>query len=322
MLQSTPAAQDALPRPDFATWLAAVREEAIARGIREDVVARAFKGLEPLPVVVERDQAQPEFTLTIDQYLARRLTPALVRRARQQFRSHATVLERAQARFGVDAATIVSIWALESNFGRFSGIRPTVATLATLAYDPRRSTLFREELFHALQIVDRGDVTLERLRGSWAGAMGQPQFMPSSFQRYAIDFDGDSRKDIWTSTSDVIGSIANYLKGQGWVEGQRWGRRVRLPDIARVAELAVPRSAGCRAVRGLSEPRPLDEWRRAGVTLANGAMLPTSSQLASLLEVDSQSYLVYLNYEAILGYNCAHAYALSVAQLADRIAGR
>src|SRR4029078_4910017 len=167
---------------------------------------------EPLPSVIERDRSQAELVLTLDQYLKRRLTRRLVRTAQTAPRKHATLLSRVSARYGVPSSIIVAVWGLESNFGRFSGVRPTIATLTTLAYDQRRSSMFREELLKALEILDKGDVELTAMRGSWAGALGRPQCMPSSFLRYAQDFDGDGRRDIWRSTPDVFASIANFLK--------------------------------------------------------------------------------------------------------------
>ena len=202
------------PQP-FDEWLKGVRAEALTRGIREATVDQAFDGLEPLPVVVERDRTQAELVLTLDRYLQRHLTKKVVNTATTMRRTHAEVLEQVQKKYGVPPGIVIAIWGLESNFGRFSGVRPTIQTLATLAYDPRRSAMFREELFAALSILDSGDVQPAAMRGSWAGALGQPQFMPSSFLLYAQDFDGDGKRDIWTSTADVFASIGNYLSAKG-----------------------------------------------------------------------------------------------------------
>jgi membrane-bound lytic murein transglycosylase B len=195
-----------------------------------------------------------------------------------------------------------------------------VQALATLAYDGRRGELFRNELFDALRIVERGHASLDRLKGSWAGAMGQPQFMPSSYLKYAEDFDGDGERDIWSTPADVFASIANYLKGFGWDRGATWGREVRLPSPsdAFLAELGT-RAEGCRAERALSPRRPLVEWAAKGVRTAAGGPLPAADREASLLDAGGRYFLVYGNYEAILGYNCANAYALSVALLGDRL---
>jgi membrane-bound lytic murein transglycosylase B len=215
----------------------------------------------------------------------------------------------------------VAIWGLESNFGRFSGVRPTVAVLATLAYDRRRSEFFRGELLAALSMLDRGDVELDGLRGSWAGAVGQPQFMPSSYLRYAQDFDGNGRSDIWRSTADVFASIANYLKQHGWTKGERWGREVALaPGVARrVIEGAPARTGACVAHREMHGPLPLAAWRELGVTLPGGGRLPRATLDASLVTAGPRAYLVYRNYDTLLEYNCAQAYALSVGVLADQI---
>ena len=230
------------PAAPFPDWLAAVRTEAVSRGISEATLDRAFDGLEPVPVVLERDHSQAELVLTLDQYLQRRLTKPTIRTARRVTQQHAALLKRVGATYHVPPSIVVAVWGLESNFGRFSGVRPTIATLATLAYDPRRSTMFREELFCALKILDSNDVELSALRGSWAGALGQPQFMPSSFLEYAQDFDGDGRRDIWKSTPDVFASIANFLGAHGWTPGQTWGREVKVSATAgaKIKEAALP----------------------------------------------------------------------------------
>jgi membrane-bound lytic murein transglycosylase B len=214
------------------------------------------------------------------------------------------------------------VWGLESNFGKFTGSRPVVTALATLGYDGRRA-LFRAELFEALRILDTSHMAPEDLKGSWAGAMGQPQFMPSSYLQYAVDFDEDGRVDIWKSEADVFASIANYLKAHGWIEGERWGREVRVPPAAveRIGAEIPMRASGCQAERAMTEPRVLSEWKALGVTLAGGAALPVSDLRASLVRGDKRVFLVYRNYDAIIGYNCAHPYAISVGLLADRISG-
>jgi membrane-bound lytic murein transglycosylase B len=225
-----------------------------------------------------------------------------------------------ESTYRVPAAVLVAVWGLESNFGRFTGTYSTVRALATLAYDGRRP-LFRRELLDALAILDRGDVPADRLRGSWAGAMGQPQFMPSSFLAHAVDFDEDGRVNIWTSMPDVMASMANYLARGGWTTDFRWGREVRVPPAALTRiDRAVPmRRAGCRAVQELTEPRPLNEWKKLGVTLPGGSALPTVDVDASLVRGARRYFLVYPNYDALLSYNCSNAYAVSVGVLADRI---
>ena len=308
-------------RPSFAEWLEGVRTEARARGIREEIIRQALADVELLPVVVERDQNQPEFVLTVDEYLTRRLTPSVIRNARELLGSHRDVLRRVSADYGVTPDVLIAVWGLESTFGRFAGVRPTIPTIATLAYEPRRATFFRGELFSALDIVNRGDIELASMRGSWAGAMGQPQFMPSAYLKYAVDFDKDGRKDIWRSLPDVFASTANYLKEHGWTKGEAWGREVRVPkEIEALATAPLARDAGCLAVKNMSVAQPLGVWQRLGVTLKNGAALPKATMDASLVQAGARSFLVYRNYEALLAYNCAHTYALSVGLLADQIA--
>jgi membrane-bound lytic murein transglycosylase B len=310
-----------VPRPPFSDWLADVRQEALSRGISRATVDAALGDLQPLPIVVERDRTQAERVLPLDEYLKRRIDQKAVRTARERARQHASLLARVSRRYGVASSVIVAVWGLESNFGRFSGVRPTIVALATLAYDNRRAALFREELFQALQIVERGDVSAGEMKGSWAGAMGQPQFMPSSYLRFAQDFDGDGRTDIWRSQADVFASIANFLKEQGWTPGRSWGRRVKVPEVAAATlEAEAPlRSQGCEAVRQMTEPLPLSRWRALGLRLQGNQKAPASSTPASLVRAGSQSFLVFDNYHALLKYNCAHAYALSVGLLSDRL---
>jgi peptidoglycan lytic transglycosylase B len=311
------------PRPAFGDWLEGVRTEARERGIRDEIIEQTLANLEPVPAVVERDSNQPEFVLTVDQYVKRRVSAAVARNARKLSSQHATVLAQVSRQYDVPASILVAVWGLESNFGRFIGVRPTIPTIATLAYEPRRAAFFRGELFSALDIVNRGDIELAAMKGSWAGAMGQAQFMPSTYVKYAVDFDRDGRRDIWRSMPDVFASIANYLKEHGWKSGQTWGREVKVPETtAAFATAAAPRDAGCRAVRNMSEPQPLADWQKLGVRLPNGGRLPRASMDASLVQAGKRSFLVYSNYETLLAYNCAHTYALSVGLLSDRIAIR
>ena len=306
--------------PPFDQWIAGLRAEALARGIREDVVEAAFADIQPVEQILERDRTQTEFVLDLDAYLKRRLTRDTVRTAQRMYTRHRSLLEKVGRKYSVQPRMVVAVWGLESNFGRFAGVRPTIPTLATLAYDPRRSDLFRQELFSALEIVNRGDIELEKLRGSWAGAIGQPQFLPSSYLEFAQDFDGDGRRDIWSSQADVFASVAYYLAQHGWSDKITWGREVSVPEAAREAVDALPRrEEGCRAERLMTVAQPLDEWRRLGVRNVSGGPLPAGSLLASLVPAGTRFFLVYRNYEALLDYNCAHSYALSIALLADRL---
>jgi membrane-bound lytic murein transglycosylase B len=322
LLQQIPAVPP-LPQPPFDEWLAGVRAEAIARGIRAATVDQAFNGLEPVATVLQRDRTQAEIVQTLDQYLKERVTAKVVRTAQTMHRTHGAVLQKVSDKYGVPSGILVAVWGLESNFGRFSGVRPTIATLATLAYDPRRSGLFRKELFDALTILDSGDVEPASLKGSWAGALGQPQFMPSSFLLYAVDFDNNGRRDIWKSMPDVFGSIGNYLASHGWEKGQSWGREVTIPEslITRLPEVAPQQTSGCLARRQMSVPLSLLEWSKLGVRTIGGRALPAADLQASLVMGDKRHFLVYPNYQALLEYNCVNAYGLRVGLLGDRAAG-
>jgi membrane-bound lytic murein transglycosylase B len=312
-------------RPAFADWLAGVRTDALARGIRPEIVDEALADIpEPVPVVLERDRAQAEAVFSLERYIARILTGKLVATGRERFAANRPLITEVGNAYGVDPYIIAGIWGMESNFGRFSGVRPTISALATLAWDPRRATFFRGELFDALEILNRGDIDFAHMKGSWAGAMGQLQFMPSSYLDFAEDYDGDGLRDIWSTPADVFASIANYLDGHGWTAGASWGREVKVsPTAARTIVNEVARRDGtCRATREMTVALPVQRWRALGVHAANGRALPSSMPEASLVSGDTRHFLVYGNYDALLAYNCAHSYALSVGLLADRLAGQ
>ena len=310
-------------RPSFSQWLAGVRSEALSRGIRQDIVDDALSNIdEPMPVILERDRAQAETVFALEKYVARRLTPKFMKVAREKYASQRALLDEVGERYGVPPRIIAAIWGVESNFGRFSGVRPTITALATLAWDPRRATFFRGELFKALEILNRGDIELARMRGSWAGAMGQAQFMPSSYLQFAEDYNGDGRRDIWSTSGDVFASIANYLKGRGWNAGETWGREVKItPEVARtIADDVERRSGTCQATRNMTVALPVKRWRALGVRSMNGKALPETLPDAALVSGTKQHYLVFPSYDAILDYNCSHSYAITVGLLGDRLA--
>lgn len=304
----------------FEEWLQDLIAEAHARGFSDELIGATLSGLTPVSRVVERDSSQAEFTITLDRYFATRVTPRIVRIGRRHAMQERTVLRRIQSAYGVSPGIVLAIWGMESHYGEFTGAYPVFQALATLAWQPRRSEFFRGELFKALSIVSGGYIDARTMTGSWAGAMGQPQFMPSSYLDHAVDFDKDGLRDIWHSKTDTLASIASYLKDYGWETGQTWGREVTIPQEARTHIADIPlRDAGCSAKRLMTERRPLDVWREAGVRLKAGGPLPRSDIPTSLVDVGGRSFLVYPNYETILDYNCAHLYALSVAMLADRL---
>jgi membrane-bound lytic murein transglycosylase B len=319
--QATPMPTPTAAPADFPTFLEMLRVEALERGISEPTVTAALTGLAPEPTVINRDRAQAEIVLSVDDYLKRRLTRPFVRTGREMAVKHRHVLTQVSEQYGVPSKYLVAIWGVESNYGRFLGVRPTIQALATLAWEGRRGPFFKGELLNALEIVDKGYIGLDQLRGSWAGAMGQVQFMPSSYLKYAQDFDQDGDRDIWKSQPDIFASIANYLKGYGWLPDQTWGREVRLPKSGAlpVIDKIGLRTTGCRASREMTHPAPLARWQELGVRSLDGRALPKVERDASLVHNGKRSFLVYSNYESLLGYNCAHTYALSVAILSDRV---
>jgi len=259
--------------------------------------------------------------LTIDQYVSRRLTRSFIRTALAKKQEHRAELAAISKKYGVPSSVLVAIWGMESNFGRFTGTRPVVQALATLAWEGRRRAFFTTELVNALQILDKGYIELERMQGSWAGAMGQTQFMPSSYLAHAQDYDGDGRRDIWNTLPDVFASIPDYMVAYGWKDDQLWGREVKVPPGGgtRLAASVGFRQTGCRASRELTVAIPLAKWQAMGVRTAAGRALPKVDRNASLLRAGAKNYLVYSNYDSLLGYNCAHAFALAVGLLSDRL---
>jgi membrane-bound lytic murein transglycosylase B len=316
------AGQAELSRPSFTEFLTGIRTEAIARGIRPEIVDSALAGIEePSAVVIERDRSQAEVIQTLEQYLGQRITAKTVETGRQMLTQYHDLLDEIAATYNVPPPLIVSIWGFESNFGRFTGVRPTIAALATLAFDPRRASLFRRELFDALEILNRGDIDLAHMQGSWAGAMGQTQFMPSSYLRFAEDYDGDGKRDIWATPADIFASIANYMHGSGWTGGATWGREVSVSAEARrgIANEIQRRDGPCQARRDMTTVLPASRWRELGVRTMNGDPLPEDTPNAALVTGESRSFLVYKNYDALLEYNCAHSYAIGVGLLADSL---
>ncbi|HVQ17292.1 MAG TPA: lytic murein transglycosylase, partial [Vicinamibacterales bacterium] len=269
----------------------------------------------------QSDRSQAELNPGFARYLSTRLTNSVIRRGKEMAVENKTVLGQVERKFDVQGRVLLAIWGMETRYGRVTGRTPVFQALATLAWEPRRATYFRGELFNALTMVQRGHIDARSMTGSWAGAMGQTQFMPSSYLSYAVDFDGDGRRDIWKSTGDTLASIANYLKGFGWNGDETWGREVKVTAALReqIARTIPKRTEGCFAIRNMTERRPLAEWQKLGVRLVGGRPLPRAAIPAGLVDVGERTFLVYPNYDAILAYNCAHYYALTVALLSDRL---
>jgi len=296
----------------FDEWLADLRAEAALLGISASTLA-ALDNIAPLERVLELDNSQPEFVQTFTRYIELRVTPGQVSRGKQLLQQHGVLLDEVRQRYGVQPHYLAAFWAIESNFGRATGGFSVLEALATLAYDPRRSEFFRRELLTALRIIDDGHIAPERMSGSWAGAMGQLQFLPSVFDRYGVDGDGDGRIDIWNSLPDVFHSAANFLSQSGWRGDQRWGREVLLPDNFDYRQ------------SGTGVRKPLDEWRGMGVTTLDGNPFPVVAGMeASVIlpaGANGPAFLAYGNFRATMAYNPSTFYALTVGHLADRFAG-
>ena len=307
--------------PPFDDWLQSLISEARARGYSEDLVAETLTSLQPIPRVIKEDRSQAELVVGFNRYYRSRVNAQVVRRGRDAASANRALLARIQKAYGVPSRVVAAIWGMETRYGRVTGNTPVFQALATLAWEPRRSDFFRGELFDALDMVSSGHIDAKSMTGSWAGAMGQPQFMPSSYLKYAEDFDKDGRSDIWKSNADALASIANYLCKSGWDGELTWGREVKLTPAVRerVTQQVAKRTEGCYAMRNMTERIPLNQWQKLGVRRVNGMALPKSNAKAGLVTTDTRDFLVYENYDAILQYNCAHYYALSVALLADQI---
>lgn len=297
---------------NFAEWLKALKAEAMAKGISESTLQTALVDLRPLEKVIELDRNQPEFKKDFWSYLKMTVTSSRIRKGRNLLNEHGDLLEKIKDRYGVQPRFLVAIWGLESHFGTYVGNFPVIGAVATLAFDARRSAFFRAELLNALKILDEGHIDVPTMNGSWAGAMGQLQFMPSTFVRFAVDEDNDGKKDIWRSLPDVFASAANFLSSYGWSSDYTWGREVTVPHGLD------------NALYGLKTQKRLAQWQEIGIRRVNGDDLPQANIEASLIRPSGNrgpAFLVYKNYRAILRWNHSHLYALAVCRLSDKLVG-
>jgi len=295
----------------FPKWLEGVRSEALAAGISRSFLDTALSGLAPIKRVIELDRRQPEFTLTFWKYLDNAISPTRIQRGREMLAKHRALLEKTAARYGVQARFLVAFWGLETNYGKHTGVFPVVGAVATLAHDPRRGRFFRSQLLAALKIMSRGDVD-HRAKGSWAGAMGNFQFIPTTYKDFAVDGDGDGKRDMWNSYPDMFASAANYLSRSGWRRGWTWGREIRLPKGFQLE------------LTGLGVRKPLSRWRALGIKRMDGKNLPNLTDEASIVlpaGYNGPAFLVYKNFRTILTWNRSILYAVAVGHLADRLAG-
>ena len=300
------------PAADFNACLTGLQQQAVAAGVDESVAEDALLDLKPQPRVLEFDRRQPEFAQTFAAYLNARASRQHVDKGRRLLAQHRAFLDGLTREYGVPGRYLIALWGLETNYGSYLGDMPTLASLATLACDGRRSTFFAGELVDALRLVQRESLRPDDLRGSWAGAMGHTQFMPSSYVRFAVDGDGDGRIDLWKSSQDALASGARLLQSLDWRRGERWGREILLPD------------GFSFQYAGVDKRRSVADWAALGVRTATGAALPNADIEGSVVVPAGHrgpAFLVYANFAAIMGWNQSEFYALTAGHLADRIAG-
>ena len=305
-LCAAPAAM-AQSNEDFQIFLQKIKQQGLSRGLKPASLERSLEGVTLDNSVIALTQKQSEFTKPIWSYLNDGLGGGRIDKGKALLAQHKNLLDQVEKRYGVDRGVILGIWGMESNFGGFSGDKDVIRSLASLAFVGYRGDFFRNELMIALELVDKGLAPRENMKGSWAGAMGQTQFMPSSFKAYAIDFDGDGRKNIWTNLPDIIGSTANYLAAHGWVAGLPWGFEIKLP-----ANYAFSLTEG-----------DFGSFAKQGVKRADGKPMPQRGNAKLFFPAGSEGpvFLITKNFDMIRAYNASDAYALTVAHLGDRIKG-
>lgn len=314
-LSSTPNNSFLAPQQSFTDWRAGLRMEALSQGITPLLFEQAFAGLTPDPQVIAADQSQPEFSRPVWEYLDSAVSSWRVARGKALLAEHAKTLKAIEAQYQVEPSILVAVWGMESSFGQQIGSKSVIRSLATLAYEGRRSAFWREQLFAALHILQEGDTSINGMIGSWAGAMGQTQFMPTTYRQYAVDFDGDGRRDIWNSSADALASAANYLNLSGWQHGQPWGFEVQLPAQNFDYQLADG-----------AQRKTLKEWRALGVSLRNDekASRHLGQQSATLFLPSGHqgpAYLFMDNFRSILKYNNSTSYALAIGLLSNTLEG-
>ena len=299
-------------KPSFEEYLVDLKRQAMEQGYSQDFVEQVFTGVSYRKKTVKADKNQPETKITLDTYLATRVPDWKVKQAIGLMTEHKALLDRVEQQFGVQKRFIVALWGNESNFGKIMGKHSVINSLVTLAYEGRREALFKKQLFAALKILQQKHVKLEDFVGSWAGAMGQSQFMPTSFNAYAYDFDGDGKKDIWQNPADVFASIANYLKSAGWDDSLTWGRQVSLPEDFDYSLAGLDKD----------KMKRLSEWQELGVRRYDGSDLPGRDVRASLIMPDDEKgriFLVYKNFHSLMNWNRSTYFGSAVGYLSDRI---
>ena len=310
---------------EFKDYITNLKQEAIAKGYEAKLIDDAFATATYKEKVVSADKNQPEVKETLKTYLPKRVPQWKIDRARKLYAENKDILEQVAKEYGVQARFIVALWGLESNFVAIQGGHNVISSLVTLAFDGRREALYKRQLWAALDILKSGHITLDKFKGSWAGAMGQTQFMPTSFNAYAVDYNNDGRKDIWTTKEDAFASIANYLKQEGWNDSLTWGRQVQLPDNFDSKYILV---RGTKTRKQWLEywndsERSLADWQALGVRRADGRDLPNVNVRAALVmpdDINGRMYLAYDNYKVFMHWNRSYYFATSVGYLSDKIA--
>ncbi|MFD1436881.1 lytic murein transglycosylase [Acinetobacter sp. ANC 4282] len=314
---TTPTNQIFSPQNNFQQCIANLRTQAISSGVSGSTYDRYTQNLTPDYSVIEKLNYQPEFSTPIWDYLSGLVDEERVQLGRQKLAQHRDVLNRVAATYGVPAETVVAVWGVESNFGDIAGSYPLLQALGTLSCEGRRQSYFRGEFFTTMRILQRGDLTEQQMKGSWAGAFGHTQFMPSTYEELAVDFDGDGRRDLVSSTTDALASTANFLKKRGWQTGMPWGFEVRIPEGMSISD------------EGRRNKKSLSSWLSRGVVRADGSPLiqgnlseSSSAGLMAPAGVNGPVFLVFKNFDAIYSYNAAESYALAIAHLSDRLQGQ
>lgn len=298
---------------EFQAWIGDFKQKALKQGIKPSTLDHAFADVKLNTRVLELDRRQPEFTQTFWEYFEARVTDWRIETGLKLYEKNRALLDEVTDKYGVPGRYLVAFWGMETNYGRFTGNTPIIEALATLAFDPRRSEFFSNQLMDALRILDQGHVSVKDMKGSWAGAMGQTQFMPYNYLHYAVDGDNSGTKDLWNSLPDVFHSSGHFLKKLGWKAEENWGREVILPEPFDYA-LADGKTM-----------RPLSEWQKMGIKLADGRDIPSVEIEAALLlpgDYRGPVFLVYHNFFVIKRWNNSNSYALAVGHLADRLIGR
>ena len=311
-------------KPSYESYVQTLKQQAVEKGYSQPLLDQVFEQITFYKRAVKADRNQPENVETLDTYLPKRVPKWKVDKARKLYKEHKVLLTEIGNKYGVQPRFIVALWGLETNFGKYMGGFNVVSALTTLAYEGRREAFFKKQLWAALTILDQGHININDMKGSWAGAMGQNQFMPTSFINYAVDGDGDGKKDIWGNSADVFSSMANYLKKEGWNDELTWGRQVKLPAGFDTSH-AIPKNTGSRKnwlKAWAKTERTLAEWQALGIRRMDGRDLPKVNITAALVfpdDANGRAYLAYDNYKSLMHWNLSYYFVSSVGHLSDRI---